>query len=231
MATRTQVLYGNRLYGRVTYEENDDPQFLTANLGDSSSMADLEKVATGKVFPETETMSELLVKLAAKVLTEATTPSDARVLAVRKVLTESVSESESFAIKLARIFAETQASTDARSNAVGKALAETVTLTETRAMSVASVFLDTLTIVDNSVHIVQTKGFGDLVLIKEWIGLKLTRANPWIEPSVIPASFTLFGQPLYGQKLFATTPTTNWVMPASRNRAWTNSDGQNTQEA
>lgn len=232
MATRTQVLYGNRLYGRVLYENNDDPQFLVASLGDSSAMAEAEIVATGKLLAETESMSDLLKKLVALTLTEAESMSDARVLRVQKILAESQGSADVFSIRLGRVFAETQAMTEARVMAVSKVFAETVTLTPALTIAFVTSLVDQMTISDASVQVVQIKGFSDFVLLKEWIAIKHLRANPWTETTLTPVGLTLFGRPLYGSKLYAANPVTNWVnQNIARQRAWTNSDGENNQEA
>lgn len=231
MSARTSVLYGNRLYGQVLFENNDDPQFLVATLGDSSAMTDVEVLATGKLLAETESMSDLLVKLVALTLTEAESMSDAKVLLVQKLLAETQGSAEAFSIQLERIFAETMAMTEARVIAVSKAFVETVTLSEVFTIAFVITLVDQMAITDANVQILQIKGFSDFVLLKEWIAIKHIRPNPWTKDSQIPLSPTLFGRPLYAQKLYVATPIVTWVPPTVRNRAWTNSDGQNNQEA
>lgn len=231
MATRTQVLYGNRLYGRVTYELNDDPQTFTATLSDSQASADADTITIGRNFADTQSSSDLLVKLVAKLLTETETMSDARVMLVQKILTETQGSSDAFTARIGQALAETQPMTEARTFAVAKAFSESVTMTPTFTIQFIVSLVDGMTIIDNSVVIVQTKGFTDFVLLKEWVSIKLSRPNPWTAAQHVELSLTLYAQPLYAQKLFGATPTTAWAFPNSRQRAWTNSDGQNINEA
>jgi len=124
MANLTQVLYGNRLYGAVTYEENYDPQTLTASLGDTQASSEADIFHTAKPLSDTQASADAIAKLIEKLLADTQGSSESRIASLLKALSES------------------QGSTDAVVLAGAKALSELITLSEAWTTVGTKVFAD-----------------------------------------------------------------------------------------
>lgn len=177
MANLTQVLFGNRLFGAVTYSENYDPQTFAVPLSETQATVDVDAI-------------------------EAKVP-----------LADTQSSSDSKTAVFGKVFSETQASVDAKT------------------FNGTQHFTDSLLPADQNVAVRMNKGFSEFFILQEWIQIKLIRANVWSSPSATSVTQTLYGRPLFGQRLFSATPGTIWTKDTTRQRNWTNLDGENNQEA
>lgn len=167
MSIQTQVLDGNRLYGAVTYSDNNDPQTLTASLSDSSSMADADVTSGTKPLSDSETLTETIAKLvqraladsstitetrilsAIKALSDSTTLTDARNFAANRSLSDLISLSETWITQGTKLLAESASMTEAFAKAVYITFADNATMADARALSANKPFSDTVTMSDS----------------------------------------------------------------------------------
>lgn len=253
MANLTQVLYGSRLYGKVTYEENYDPQTLTANLSDTQSSADADIISGYKVLSDSQTPTDALVKAVTKVLSDTQASTDAKVGSLLKILTDAQGASDVVVLALNKFLSDLVSEADALTKLVGKPFNEITTsspnlfgaglfgahtyssdmvdpaiyLRDAIARVILKAFSDSLLVNDASVAIRQTKGFLDFLLVKEWVNFKLIRASAWTAQAanipIGPSTFSLFGRPLFGKSLFTATPILVWGKKQDDSTIWTDS--------
>lgn len=260
MSIQTEVLYGNRLYGAVTYSNNNDPETLTANLGDTASMVDADTTSGAIPLSDTESLADTIIKLVEKTLAESQTLSDSKIVEILQTLSDTFSMSDALGFTAFRRSDETMALADTILHTVNKALTEVTTSSQnlyaktlygahtySGDFTLINIYMrdkiiiqlqkglsDILSLADHTA-LQQTKGFTDFILLQSWLRLDLQRANIWTVASAsspVHNILSLYAASLYGaQKLYAATPVTLWEKTGSPAENWGNEDGQNNQES
>jgi hypothetical protein len=261
MSNVTEVLYGNRLYGAVTYSDNEDAQTMTENLSDSTSMSDNEGSSTeiSRTLTDAETLTDMIAKTVESFYVESQSSSDSRTDEVIKPLPDMIVTGDTFQIEPFWASNETQMMVDATSKTVEKLFIEapaaapvlygvplygvplyggeytdlSIIMQDSISFGIRFGFSDNITMVESLVGLQRNKGLSETILIQEWLKFTLVKANIWASQSasaVVESELNLYGSSLYGQPLYSTMPTVEWVQPESPAEAWTNFDNENNQE-
>jgi len=249
MSNQTLVLDGNRLYGAVTYSANNDPQTLTANLSDTSSLSEADVFQPAKPLADSATLTDAIAKLVEMALSDASTLTEARIMNALKVLSDSSTLSDARVLSTNKVISDALVFAETWKTTGTKALSEITTFNQSvyglrlygqvhysNDFNVIAIFLkdgitkeiqrlfsDSLSVGDNSVAIHQTKGFTEFILLKSWLRLDLRKVDPWTAQSattVIENSLTQYGQAFYGSKLYAATPLVSWKSGAVDSAVW-----------
>lgn len=226
MAVQTIVLYAPRLYASSTFATNQDPESLSATLSDSMSMTDDERQLALKAIAEAITMAEAWITAGNKALTESTTMTETFAKAVvMHTLTDSFSATDARVIAATKALAEAMLIADTLVTTSGtKAFTESLTFTEQRLLQAVKVLVDTVTIDDLAIDILQDKGFPEFILIKDWIELKLQRANIWETTPAFgfaPSQIHLYGPGVYyGVDYYGANPSVNWLLVEANSATW-----------
>jgi hypothetical protein len=226
MSQLTPVLYGNRLYGQETYSENADPVTTVLTISDSVSSADAFNDTVNKLLEEVITATEVALNNINKPLTDTTTVTDAFTATLAQLLSETITPSDSAitttgtkpvidGIALSESFVSTFV----------KILSDSVTMTDLDQKFVTRIVYDSLTVFDSNITVTITKALTDILLLQDWLSLRLSKPNNWIvNTTPIPVS-TLYGRVLFGRSLYGQSNNrTPWntTKPTLINPGWRN---------
>lgn len=167
---------------------------------------DVTTYNVNKPLAENLTLSETFIKSSTRTLSESITPTDLVLHAIRKPMADSIAFTESFVTSFV------------------KYLSDTVTLMDSDQENIMRILTELLSVQDSIITIIFTKGFNEVLLIQDWLSLRLSKPGIWtINVPIVPSN-TLYAQTLYGYKLYAgqggnTTPW-NTQQVVQQNPGW-----------
>lgn len=248
MANLTQVLFGNREFGKVTYQENYDPQTLAASLGDTASLSESDVLSGAKPLSDSTALSDAITKLVETLLTDSATLSESRIMEAIHTLSDSVTLADAKNLAGTKPVSDLISLADSRVTTVfTKALSEITQTSKTLFGSmnyagslfsgnfteldifmrdglvkqVLRALTETLSVSDSTVAIRQTKGLSDFILLKSWLRLDLKRATVWTASASSTLTFSMYGgDPLFGQSCYAATPKVFWANGSTDLTTW-----------
>lgn len=225
MSIQTEVLYGNRLYDKVTYSTNNDPESLSLSLSDSTSVTDSTTAESAtKALAETITFTESLITSGIKALSDSTTMTETFIKKLSHAFSDTTTLSDAMVIRAIKVLSDAFVVTDSliiKSSI--KALSDTVTLSEQRLFQLHSVLADSLSILDNTVVIRATKGLTDFIILNDWLSVILDKANIWATQSAqhnTGSENVLYDVPEYNQDLYSVNPVTTWRQGTEASALW-----------
>lgn len=225
MSVQTLVLFGSRLYDEPTYSANNDPESLTATLSDSMTMTDSEKQSAIKVIADAISMADAWKTSGNKVLSDSTTMTDTIAKAlIMHTLTDVVSMTDTRTLAAIKALSEALAIADTIRVTGTKGLSDSLTLVEQRLMSAVKILLDTLTVADLTVKLLPNRGLSEFIRLKDWLELKLLRANIWQSTPAYglhPSALHLYGPGVYyGFDYYSSNPTVTWLLETRNTTVW-----------
>lgn len=224
MSSLNPVLYGNRLYGRTLYSENPDPVTTTLTMTDSVSSADALNDTIDKVLAEIVTLTDAALRKVNKPLADTTTVTDAIMKSLSHTLADSVTPSDAIAKSARKPMADSVTATDAFIFNFTKVLADSLTLTDADLKTVRRTLTDALSVQDSPISVVITKALSDILLLQDWLSLRLFKPSTWTVNVVKVPSSTLYGRVLFGRKLYSgeggSAVTWNSQKPVQPNQGW-----------
>ena len=118
---------------------------------------------------------------------------------------------------------------DAIAKGAVKPLADSVSMTEDQFMSAVKALTDAIVAADG-VEFDQIKGLSDFILIKDWLSIRITKANIWQTTPAFgfrPSNIHLYGPGVfYGVDYYAANPTVNWLLSVRNSSNWKNFNGE-----
>lgn len=226
MSVLNPVLYGNRLYGRETYSANADPVTTTLTMADSVSSADAYADTVNRLLADVMTVTEATLKSVNKPMADSMTLTDAITKSLSHALAETVTPTDAMTKSARKPMADSIAFTESFVTSFVKILSDTVTITETESDFVARVLTDSLSVQDGFVTVTITKVLNDILLLQDWLSLRLSKPNTWTVNVPKIASETLYGRVLFGRKLYSgqggSSVTWNSQKPVQPNNGWKN---------
>lgn len=253
MSVLNPVLYGDRLYSREAYSQNADPETFNVVLGETVGSTDallnnatksltelisfLETLTTSGTKPlsDTTTLTETFAKLVTRVLSDTTAVADSTVAKhVTKQLFESFTPlgpvlygvnlygPTTYSVNYDNMNTSVYVS-DALLKSVSKLLADTTTLSDTQVRVVTKALSDLIQTIDSQVIINLTVALNDILLLQDWISLRLSKPQLWNVNTNIVVPDSLYGIILYGSNVYSGINTQKWVVNnprATRNGNW-----------
>lgn len=202
MAT-TPVLYGNRLYGRTLYSENFDPVTTTLSFSESVGATDALTDSVNKALLDLVSITEAVLKTASKPLADTQTITDAVAKSLQHVLADAITPSDATTTTGTKALPDSITITEAFISTFVKILADTVNLMDSDQEFVTRILTDALTIRDSVIQITITKALNDILLLQDWLSLRLQKPNLWTVNVATVPSPSLYGRILFGRKLYS----------------------------
>lgn len=232
MSALNPVLYGQRLYGRNLYSANPDPVTTTLSMSESVGSTDalvndatkalaelitfldsLTKSAT-KPLSDTVSTTETLTKLVTRLLADTTTLADSVGHIVRKSLDErdifitpTLYGTSLYGRSLySASVDETNPSVrvvDQLVVSIQKLLSDTTTMSDSVIHTIVKALSDNMTLTDSGIIVVLTKAFNEILLLQDWLSIRLQKPNLWNVSVVVTPSLSLYGRILFGRKLYS----------------------------
>lgn len=196
-------LYSEILYGQVSY---GNPAVTPV---DQLYLFDVKNLSGTKSLTETLTLAEIFAKAIYRQLSDALSVSDAKLISTIKALIETLILSESL-VKTVLL----------------NTFSETLTTAETFAIIFYRTLLDALSILDSQIIFTATKGLTEFILLKEWISIRLQKADPWQVQAVTQRNIPVYGTILYDQSLYGFTPNVVWNKTQAPRPCFINADGE-----
>lgn len=215
MAVQTIVLSGNRLYDVPTYSTNQDPESLTANLSDSTSLTDTDFKFVKDAI---SIVDNAITRNSIKALAESLSMSETRLVSALKHLADAIiTEDSSVLIQQIKGFSEFIRVKDW----IELKLDRAGIWQSTPAFGFAP----------SQIHLYGPNvyyGF-DYYAANPSVNWLLTALNSttWLMTEAATQSETLYAQTLFSQSLFGSVPAVGWTNPISTaQQAWTNNNGE-----
>lgn len=119
-------------------------------------------------------------------------------------MAESVGSTDALADTLRKVLADMLTSTDSRvTAAMIKALTDSTTLSDMLVIAARLQLSDSLDSPRDALTRRVTKVIQDILLLQDWLSIRLTKANIWTQQIKVIATPTLYGQRMYGQPLYS----------------------------
>ena len=199
-------LYSEILYGQVSY---GNPAVIPV---DQLYLFDAKFLSGTKPLPETLTLAEIFAKTLYHQLSDAASISDAKLISTVKVILETLTLSETLAKTI-----------------ILGTFSETLTLAQSFAIIFYRLLVDTLTILESRLLFTATKGLTEFILLKEWISVRLQKADPWQVKAATQRNIPVYGSILYDQSLYGFTPDVVWNKTPASLPCFINADGESHQ--
>lgn len=211
MSQLNPVLYGDRLYGKVTYSANADTETLMLMLNESMSMSDADVINTTKVLSDLATMMDSISASVNKPLSETVAMTETFVTTATKVLADSASMTDDKTLSVTKPLAEAVALSESFLSNVTKPLADTVTMTEDFMLVLAHMLADFVTAMD-AIAITMFVDLHEELLLQDWLSIRIQKPQQWTVAIPTQAPYnTLYGQVLFGQKIYSGLSGIMWV--------------------
>lgn len=172
---------------------------MSESVGSTDALTDtLDKVLTDLV-----TLTNTTLKSVNKPLADTTTISDALAKSLSHAFADSVTASDAKTITATKALADSISFTSALVTTFVKHLADSVTLTDSEQAAITHILMDSLLVQDSVITFTFTKALADILLLQDWLSLRLSKPSQWtVNVPAIPSS-TLYGQILFGRKLYS----------------------------
>ena len=105
-----------------------------------------------------------------------------------------------------------------------KPLADSLSMTEEALINSIKALIEELSVEDAPLVLQQIKGLSDFILVKDWLALKLQRANIWQSTPAYgfrPSNIHNYGPGVYyAVDFYASNPTVNWLLSTPNTATW-----------
>jgi len=204
MSSLNPVLYGKRLFGRTLYSANPDPVTFNLNLSESVGATDALVDSVNKVILDLVTATDAALKSVSKPLADSTTITDAVTKSLQHVLADAVTPSDSAITTTGtKRLPDSLTITESFISTFVKVLADTVNLMDSDQEQVTRILTETLAVQDSVIQVTITKALADILLLQDWLSLRLQKPNLWTVNVAVAPSPSLYGRILFGRKLYS----------------------------
>jgi len=224
VAQLTPVLYGTRLYSQTLYSENYDRETFNVVLSDSVGPLDALNSQLDKILADlVPLIDSVILKEADKVFVDSITLSDIIASSLEKTLSDAISNADSLVSDVNKPLLDYVSFTDALVTNLTKALTDSIGLSEVAALNVTRSLSDVFSSTDSVIVVIVTKTLQDILLLQDWVSLRLSKPNIWTVtvPQLVFSS--LYGRALYGRSVYSSQGRIiPWltVKPAATNGGW-----------
>lgn len=203
MSVLTPVLYGNRLYSKTLYSDNPDPVTTTLTMSESVGATDAIVDTIDKVLLDLVSMTDAALKSANKPLADTQTIADAVAKSLQHALSDSVTLSDAKTTTGTKALPDSMTFTESFITHFVKVLSDTVNLVDSDQEFVTRILTDALTVQDSTIQFTITKALNDILLLQDWLSLRLQKPGLWTVNMPVAASSSLYGRILFGRKLYS----------------------------
>ena len=221
MSQLSPVLYGRRLYARTLYAWNYDAETFSLVFNDGIGMVDAFNDELDKVLNDVITLVDnTLQKSASTTLIDSVTLTDAITTSFGKALSDAITVSDS-AITTTGTKSLNDSITLGESFITNfvKMLSDTITLSDAQLSAITRVLNDNILVEDSVILTTMTVALQDMLLLQDWISVRLSKPNIWTVKRTQVPTMSLYGIILYGRSLYSGTGGVPWqtVKPAFTN--------------
>jgi hypothetical protein len=222
MSQLTPVLYGNRLYSRVLYSENYDPQTFNVVLSDGVGATDSLTDQFTKVLSDVISSVDSIAKQLNIPLADSVSFSDTLAKNLTQVLNDNTVLADLYAVTATKSLSDNVTLSEVLTTLLTKVLADTITLSDSKTIVSYKVLTDAVASVDSTIITTFTKSLQEILLLQDWISVRLSKPQIWQVSRVIVPTDTLYGRVLYGVMPYSAIGLKPWISikPVSGNSSW-----------
>lgn len=228
MSVLNPVLYGNRLYSQTDYSENPDPQTFNLSFNETISEADSIGNDTTKPLMDALTLLDSYITTMQIVKTDTIALSDAFMFSAGRAFMDAIISADSITKTAKLSKQELVILTDTFVREVVKVLSDTVTSTDIKLFNISKALSEFINSTDSSIVLTISKALTDIVLIQDWISIRLMKPQIWtVAQAPLIGYSTLYGRQLFGIPLYSGLSAIVWIGFQARNtpvtgNGWTN---------
>jgi hypothetical protein len=212
MSVLNPVLYGRRLYARTLYAWNFDVETFNLVFNDGIGLAEQFNDQLDKVLADVITLTdEALKTVEQQPLIDSITLTDAITTSFGKALNDTITVTDS-TITTTGTKGLNDSITLGESFITNftKVLADTITLTDAQLFAITRTLNDSILVEDSTILTTMTVALDDILLLQDWISIRLSKPNLWsVQQQRVPVS-SLYGIILYGRSLYSGSGGTPW---------------------
>jgi hypothetical protein len=216
MSVLTPVLYGRRLYARTLYAWNFDVETFNLVFNDGIGLAEQFNDQLDKVLADVITLTDTALKTVnQQPLIDSITLTDAITTSFGKALSDTITVSDSTIAKTGtKALSDAIVLSDAFITEFVKVLSDTVTLSDVALKAIQRTLSDSIQVSDSTILATVTLALQDILLLQDWISIRLSKPNLWsVQQQRVPVS-SLYGIILYGRSLYSGTGGIPWQTQA-----------------
>jgi hypothetical protein len=212
MSVLAPVLYGRRLYARTLYAWNFDVETFNLVFNDGIGLAEQFNDQLDKVLADVITLTdEALKTVEHQPLIDSITLTDAITTSFGKALNDTITVTDSTVTTTGtKALSDAITLSDAFITNYVKTLSDTITLSDAAVRAIQRTLSDAIRVEDSTILTTMTVALDDILLLQDWISIRLSKPNIWgVQQQRVPVS-SLYGIILYGRSLYSGTGGIPW---------------------